>query len=560
MKNTSTIILVLSLASSFLAAQVPDSTFGVPNSFEGYLGGIDRYGVTACDFEGRQDRAYSALHLGDGRIVLAGHTRGQDGIDFALARLLSNGQYDTDAGPQGQIRIDLGYANDSCLIAALTPDEMILMAGCVTLPGQSSYVALVAKVDVNGQPDAAFGNTGHVLLDLPFTQEIVTEIITLPNGKILIAGNAYHGGNSIAFPDSTGLFIARLLPDGQVDSTFGGGHGFIFKRFTQACNATILKDMAVDPQGRIIVTGRLSSPYPTVFNETIYCLSPNIHVCCFLPDGQPDLNFGDGGTVEIPYTIGWANALHIDPDGKILVSGMINDISTEPVFGFVSRMLPNGTPDSTFADYGRFKMIVFGGIDYSALWGILKIGDAYYIKWGNTPYHGYPAFGLIRISKNGIFDASFGPEHGFGSGFGFNSLHWLPTVPFYIEQITTIDSVSIFLTGTYRALGQENMMIGKIKFGTVISAETEAVQGMMKVFPNPLQGGKLYFDCSNTAQKGAANIQLYDLYGRVVFRRAVTLAEGINELEVASLPNGLYVLEVKGEGFWRTAKVVVVQE
>lgn len=78
-----------------------------------------------------------------------------------------------------------------------------------------------------------------------------------------------------------------------------------------------------------------------------------------------------------------------------------------------------------------------------------------------------------------------------------------------------------------------------------------------RFIPNPVQNGKLYFDCSNTTQAGPANIHLYDLYGQVVHRRAVMLVDGVNELEVAGLPNGLYVLEVVGQGFRRVAKVVV---
>ncbi|NUO03235.1 MAG: T9SS type A sorting domain-containing protein [Saprospiraceae bacterium] len=88
---------------------------------------------------------------------------------------------------------------------------------------------------------------------------------------------------------------------------------------------------------------------------------------------------------------------------------------------------------------------------------------------------------------------------------------------------------------------------------TVVPLET----WKLLVFPNPVQNGKLFFDCSNTTQAGPANIQLYDLYGQVIHSRAVMLLEGVNELEVAGLPNGVYVLEVTGQGFRKMAKVVV---
>ncbi len=134
MKHFSLPLLLTTLFQLATSAQVPDSTFGVPTSFEG-ITGTYWPAVTGCDFEGREDRCVASMFLENGKILLAGYSHGLEGTDFALVRLLKDGQFDTLAGPEGQIRIDLGYQQDSCLAATLYDTDRVLMGGCVTPPG-----------------------------------------------------------------------------------------------------------------------------------------------------------------------------------------------------------------------------------------------------------------------------------------------------------------------------------------------------------------------------------------------------------------------------------------
>jgi hypothetical protein len=70
-------------------------------------------------------------------------------------------------GVDGQVRIDLGYPNDSCLAAARYQNDQILMGGRVWQAGTSGYVNLIARVDLNGDLDPSFGNSGFLTIDLP---------------------------------------------------------------------------------------------------------------------------------------------------------------------------------------------------------------------------------------------------------------------------------------------------------------------------------------------------------------------------------------------------------
>lgn len=63
MIRVSLTVLLCSILSVFLPAQVFDSIFGLPYSFDGF----NYYpGLTASDFNNREDRCYAALHLPDG--------------------------------------------------------------------------------------------------------------------------------------------------------------------------------------------------------------------------------------------------------------------------------------------------------------------------------------------------------------------------------------------------------------------------------------------------------------------------------------------------------------
>lgn len=123
----------------------------------------------------------------------------------------------------GRKAIDIGYVNDSCTLIAHYDDSRFLMGGCTYLSEQQDYVGLLTRLDFDGVPDSIFGNSGHLILDLPSKEEMITEAISLPDGKIVISGGVTFG--FLNWP--TNVFIARLLPNGEVDSSFLGGDCFI---------------------------------------------------------------------------------------------------------------------------------------------------------------------------------------------------------------------------------------------------------------------------------------------------------------------------------------------
>jgi uncharacterized delta-60 repeat protein len=482
MLNRGFLLFLAVLLRFILFGQVPDSTFGIPTSFEGHP---DSYfaGVTSCDFDGQNDFSYDMFHLEDGRIILAGHTVHEEGTDFALVRLLPDGQYDESAGPEGEIMIDLGLANDSCLASTLHPDGYILMAGSVTPEGQTGYHGIITKVDYDGHLDPTFGEEGLVVLDLPGNYSMITQIHHLPNGKILVGGNAFYGID-MYFPDSTTVFVARLFSDGQIDSTFSMD-GITSFPLDPGCESSILSDMQVYPDGRVLLSGGTYSPYPYNYDGKFWC-SHEIHIRRLLANGSADNTFGENGIVVMANAEGRINDLYLDEQENILMAGIISDglIQFSQSRLLFAKLLPNGTPDSTFANNGRYVESIF----MSTLWcepkSILKSGAQYYLSIHDTPSptNTHVAFGLLRFSEDGSWDTSFGNEG------VFSSWAWLPFFGKIEDIITIDDGQSIFMSG-YHRLSTVNykMMIAKIKLNTISSTPvlSEAKNIALALYPNP---------------------------------------------------------------------------
>jgi uncharacterized delta-60 repeat protein len=567
MKKTLTTALYLFLACTLLSAQVPDSTFGVPDS---WLDGTAYYGMTIVRAEGSGDRCFAAFHTAEGKIILAGHTAGEDGIDFALARLTADGQYDTTAGPLGRMRIDIGYANDSCIAAARYSEKQLLMGGGAYLPGQQNYVGLLARLDFDGQLDSAFGHNGHIIIDLPAEHEMITKIITLPDGKILIAGNAFYGGLGWYEPDSTAHFIGRLLPDGRIDSAFAE-NGFLYRSPVDhgGCKAPMMGDLALAPDGSIVAVANSYDPYPgELAAEFYYCVRNTVFVYRYTADGLPASSFGSDGVAELPLTSGVANSIQVEADGKIIVGGGMSGYHRMPVTVFMTRLLPDGQRDPGFAQGEYFNIYPLGSTDViTSIRQPLKISDNYYLPWRDPASESLAlVFGLLRIDEAGRIDSNFVQSQfvaAHGDGVLFSSYTWLPFFFGTIEQAYALDSASVYFVGTARTLfidNKDNMFIAKAKLLPPLPVSTVKVPQRPNAFtayPNPVIDRRLHLSAEGWAEEGPLWLRLIDVHGRVVLHQERIRMLDEHVIDVSALTAGIYFLEVSGAAGRWVEKVAV---
>ena len=124
----------------------------------------------------------------------------------------------------------------------------------------------------------------------------------------------------------------------------------------------------------------------------------------YLDNGSLDGTFGSGGKVTTPIgSNAQANAVAIQPDGKIVVAGSGTPAST--VHFAVVRYLSNGTLDSTFNGSGIALTSFHPSAD--AATGVAIQSDGKIVVVGNTTASG-THLAVERLTATGALDTTFG--------------------------------------------------------------------------------------------------------------------------------------------------------
>ena len=179
--------------------------------------------------------------------------------------------------------------------ASSAPSASTAAATARTAPaavGRSTGAILVkaqaAAASTPGSLDPAFGNGGKVLSP----GGGATDAILQSNGDIVV---------------STGSGVARFLPTGQLDATFGSG-GLASAGFV---GGEGLQGVALQPDGKIIWVGSQNTPGFPAFGTFSFALAR------FNANGTLDTSFGAGGTVLSSSLPNGITALGLDAAGNI---------------------------------------------------------------------------------------------------------------------------------------------------------------------------------------------------------------------------------------------------
>jgi uncharacterized delta-60 repeat protein len=179
--------------------------------------------------------------------------------------------------------------------------------------------------------DPTFGTGG--LVSTPVGAGKGEAVLIQPDGGIVTAGRrAFGGGIDFA--------LTRHDARGRLDTGFG----------TQGIVTTDLGtpgdeafDAALDPDGGFVVAGRTD---PAAFDR-------DIGVVRYRDDGTPDPGFGGGDgivTTDVAGQTDQANAIAVQPDGKVIVAGIATSggaINPDGDFVLI-RYRVDGTPDPDF--------------------------------------------------------------------------------------------------------------------------------------------------------------------------------------------------------------------
>lgn len=199
-------------------------------------------GIATVDFGGPSGAEAVAVEP-SGAAVLAGQAWISGSRQFAAARLAPGGQPDPGFGAAGRMTIaPPGLPEAEAKAVAIDSSGRLLLAGTDGPAG--GELAPVVRLLKSGQPDPSFGKAGAVLLPLP-GPGVANAVATDSTGRIVVAGGVRSGGGWEPF-------LARLLPDGSMDPSFGGDGLVRDSRLTSSFSPGAIA-LGVDPAGRYVI-------------------------------------------------------------------------------------------------------------------------------------------------------------------------------------------------------------------------------------------------------------------------------------------------------------------
>jgi uncharacterized delta-60 repeat protein len=372
-----------------LALLIALTILALPDLLMAHAGDLDpTFGTNGIVTTANTGANASALQS-DGKVVVAGLiSTAQNPEQPLLLRYNTNGNLDSSFGTGGKVVIAGNNAGPAFAVAIQTDGKILAAA-------PDSLRLKVFRFNTNGGLDTTFGTNGTATIQAAglFLPPASGGMTLQPDGRILVA---------------TERIVARLLTNGQLDSTFGSngaaptvggdsvallpgatatdsiliGNGNVTSLY--APNGSLITSFGVngqtagfpfDGEGGIVVTTNLSGVVTKIITAGSLTTSPNLTfgqtVSGFLlvrynSDGTIDNSFGIHGGVATSFPgniLAKAFAVAIQTNGDIVAAGQtaLTDVDTIPGpadFGLV-RYNPNGSIDTTFGHSG-FVMTPFG--------------------------------------------------------------------------------------------------------------------------------------------------------------------------------------------------------
>ena len=293
----------------------------------------------------------SVLVQPDGRVLALGRFEQVGGSpQRCLARLQASGARDASFAP--------ALGRDSYVnVMALQPNGQVLLAGQFQLAGSAGRTRAFGRFGgTTGGYDASFQ---------PVDTLVIYDLLVLPTGKIVVAGARPDGTNQVEtvwqllpagyrdtsfasnlLPQGTNVSsyasalarsasgelyaarlqpsgtsyqadVVRLLPNGSTDPAF---------RTSLGRGYAALNTLAVQPNGRVLVGGLLSTGLSSTYRGSLRLLSTGATDLAFDPANGPD------ATVA---------RIVVQPDGALLMAGDFADVAGLPIQGLVRLLDPN---------------------------------------------------------------------------------------------------------------------------------------------------------------------------------------------------------------------------
>lgn len=382
-----------------LAFAGPTTVWAIPSAAGDLDPSFGRGGIVTTDF-GNNDSALDLLVQPDGKIVAAGTSSGHG---FALARYEAlNGGPDATFGADGTVTTEIGLKDVAFGVAIQFDGKLVAAGYSQGVDFQIRFA--VARYMPDSSLDATFGGDGTVTTDFGDQPATAFSVGVQSNGRIIAAGYA----ESEDIPGQQAFALARYMPDGSLDPTFGRDG----KVTTDIGDGAHADAIAIQPGGKTLVGGGAGSPGE---------LGSDFALARYDRRGRLDRTFGQRGTVttDLGQSEG-IRAIAIQPDGKIVVAGGQGIAGGPAEDAALARYERTGELDPGFGTGGSV-ITDFGGKDGAR--DVAIQADGKIVVCGDT-VSGGTDFALARYESDGHLDPVFGTEGVVVTDLGGNDTAW----------------------------------------------------------------------------------------------------------------------------------------
>jgi uncharacterized delta-60 repeat protein len=468
------------------------------------LGGIDANFNLGTGFGPDQwtGKCHSIVQQADGKLIVGGQFKTFNGdTTYYITRLNIDGTKDPNF--TSQFTNQWGY--DIRTIALQNDGKIVIGGEFSTIHGKTQ--GRIARLNSNGTFDTTFKPAAGFNLQ-------VNTVCMQTDGKILVGGifNVYDypwGGSQTPVNG-----IARLNPDGTLDTTFKIGTGF---SGGSGIGQRQVHKILVQPDGKILVSGHYG----------IYNGDTSILVTRLNSNGSMDKSFNANANFSISLGgfYGQVYDMKILPDNKIMISG--NYGNSNGLAKGLDRLNADGSLDTSFkikhsTDYRCFAFDVQS--DGKILSSAVNFGppnEAYLVE---------------RLKTDGSIDSIF-PKKFVNSDI----------TDLIVQQDGNITFVGYFSynpTGIMRLIGDTSM---EPPMG-IAYAHTPHLH--FELYPNP--ANDIIF--LKNLEKGSV-IKLMDNSGKKIWIKQI---EGNQTHEnISELVSGIYFVQLEHNGLIATKKLVV---
>lgn len=248
----------------------------------------------------------------------------------------------------------------------------------------TNRAVLVTKSKADGSLDTAFGTDGRAVIDLvktfhetvttnPGAKEVARGVTVDKLGRILVVGEVEGDQSSAATASDTDVFVARVHPNGNLDTSYGTNGGWTRINLSDGIHPTggtnaadaAGYDIFVRPNQKAIFSAAIgtdSNGTRTARDAAAVQLSAN---------GQLDTSFGKDGIASIPtpFSDNLRRGL-LEEDGSYFTTAYASvGASNQP---FISKFDSTGKADASWGDDGLATAYPGGLGGFAEAYGIKK--------------------------------------------------------------------------------------------------------------------------------------------------------------------------------------------